>query len=407
MDLSENFSIAIGSLKTNKLRAALTTLGIVIGVSTVISMMTIIQGINSYVSEQFAEIGANTFFIQKYPAINTGHERRKFRNRKDIKTSYAEIIKNKATLVSNATPSIYTWGEVIKGNSNKTNADVLVQGVSEDWMSVEGRYVKDGRFFIGSEVNSRRKVCVVGIDIVEKLFPFKNIIGESVYISGKKFKVVGVFEEKGSIFGQSQDNIVVMPYTTFESIFGKDNNVTINVQAKTPELIVPAMDEVIGILRTIRKVPPGKPNDFEIITKDTLADTWKNLTSVIFAAAIGIAMISLLVGGIGIMNIMLVSVTERTKEIGIRKAIGAKRKDILNQFIVEAVILAGFGGIIGVSMGLLLGAILGAVSPLPSAVPVWAIFAGLGFSSMVGLFFGIYPAAKAAKLDPIVALRYE
>ncbi len=407
MDLSESISIAVNSLKTNKLRSSLTILGIIIGVATVIGMMTIIQGINSFVGKEFAQIGANTFYIQKYPAVNTGHERRKYRNRKDIKTEYARKIRDVANLVDNATPQVYTWGETIKGNSEKTNANVLVYGVSEDWQETEGHFVKDGRFLQETDVHSSRTVCVIGLDIVEKLFPFKNPIGECVYVSGKKLKVIGVLEEKGSIFGSSRDNIVVMPYTTFENIFGKHNDVTITVQAKSAELIVPAMDQVAGILRTIRKVPPGKPNDFEIITRDSLADTWKNLTGVIFAAAVGIAMISLLVGGIGIMNIMLVSVTERTREIGIRKAIGAKRKDILGQFIVEAVILSGFGGLIGIVTGLLLGALIGAVSPLPSAVPVWAIFAGLGFSSLVGLFFGIYPAAKAARLDPIVALRYE
>jgi len=407
MEFSESLSIALNSLKTNKLRASLTTLGIVIGVATVIGMMTIIEGINSFVAKEFSQIGANTFYVQKYPAVDTGHNRRKYRNRKDIKTDYARKINQVATLVDNATPQVYTWGETVKGNGEKTNADVVVYGVSQQWQEIESHFVKNGRFLQEHEVNNARKVCVLGIDIVEKLFPFKNPVGEYVYISGKKLKIVGVLEEKGAIFGSSRDNIAVMPFTTFENMFGKNRDVTITVQARTAELILPAMDQVAGILRVIRKVPPGEANDFEIITKDSLSDAWKNLTGVIFAAAIGIAMISLLVGGIGIMNIMLVSVTERTREIGIRKAIGAKRRDVLGQFIVEAVILSAFGGLIGVVLGLLLGKLIGAATPLPAAIPIWSIFVGIGFSSAVGLFFGIYPAAKAARLDPIVALRYE
>ena len=407
MEFSESLSIALNSLKTNKLRASLTTLGIVIGVATVIGMMTIIEGINSFVAKEFSQIGANTFYVQKYPAVDTGHNRRKYRNRKDIKTDYARKINQVATLVDNATPQVYTWGETVKGNGEKTNADVVVYGVSQQWQEIESHFVKNGRFLQEHEVNNARKVCVLGIDIVEKLFPFKNPVGEYVYISGKKLKIVGVLEEKGAIFGSSRDNIAVMPFTTFENMFGKNRDVTITVQARTAELILPAMDQVAGILRVVRKVPPGEANDFEIITKDSLSDAWKNLTGVIFAAAIGIAMISLLVGGIGIMNIMLVSVTERTREIGIRKAIGAKRRDVLGQFIVEAVILSAFGGLIGVVLGLLLGKLIGAATPLPAAIPIWSIFVGIGFSSAVGLFFGIYPAAKAARLDPIVALRYE
>jgi len=389
MEFSENLSIAISSLRTNKLRSTLTTLGIVIGVATVITMMTIIQGINSYVAKEFSQIGANTFFIQKYPAIRTGHEKGKYRNRKDLKIWYARKIKEVASLVDNASPQVYNWGQSVKGGGKKTNSDVIVYGVSEDWQTIESRFVEDGRFLQESDIHSSRPVCVIGLDIVEKLFPFKNPMGEYVYVKGKKLKVVGVLEEKGSVFNSSQDNAVILPYSTFENIFGKHNDITITIQAKKAELILPAMDQVIGILRTLRKVRPGNPNDFEVITRDSLVDTWKNLSGVIFAAAVGIAMISLLVGGIGIMNIMLVSVTERTREIGIRKSIGAKRKDILGQFIVEAVILSAFGGVIGVGAGLLFGLLIGAATPLPSAVPVWAIFAGLGFSTVVGLFFGI------------------
>jgi putative ABC transport system permease protein len=407
MIYKESFYIAMDALRTNKLRAILTTLGIVIGVMTVIGMMTIIRGINATVEDQFSRIGTNTFYIQKYPAIQTDHTMEQYRNRKDITIEQAETLRERAKLVSRVTPELGNWGERARYGGEKTNADVYVIGSNSDWQIVNGRYVKDGRFLSPMDIRSARYVCIIGTDIVETLFPFEDPLNKNIRVGAKRYRIVGILEEQGSIFGQSQDNIVVIPYTAFQREYGTGWDVSIAVQARQTELLDVTLDEVIGILRVERKVPPGQPNDFEVITRDSLTDAWKNLTGVVFVAAVGIAMISLLVGGIGIMNIMLVSVTERTREIGIRKSIGARRKDILWQFIVEAIFLSALGGLIGIVAGIGLGKLIGSVTPLPAAVPVWAVFVGLGFSSMVGLFFGIYPAAKAAKLDPIVALRYE
>ena len=407
MDIRESLSIATDALRQNKLRAILTTLGIVIGVMTVIGMMTIIQGINLTVEQQLSQIGTNTFYIQKYPAIQTHNTREKYRNRKDIEVEYADAIKERASLVSRVSAELWTWGQRVSYGSERTEADVSVGGGNEDWQAINGRFVDTGRFLNEIDVHSSRPVVVVGKDIVDKLFPFADPIGQAVRVGPRRFYIIGVLEEQGKIFGQSQDNMVVMPYSTFQQIYGKGWDVQISIQARYTELMEETMDQVIGVLRVERKVQPGKPNDFEIITRDSLMDTWRNLTGVVFAAAVGIAAISLLVGGIGIMNIMLVSVTERTREIGIRKSIGANRRSILWQFIVEAILLSALGGLIGVVFGIGLGMLIGAISPLPAAVPVWAIFVGLGFSSMVGLFFGIYPAAKAARLHPIEALRHE
>jgi len=407
MDIKESLLIALSALRTNKLRAVLTTLGIVIGVMTVIGMMTIVRGINATVEEQFAQIGTNTFYVQKYPAVRTGRLDEKYRNREDLTVEHAEAVKKRATLVSRVNPELYMWGQRVRYRGEKTNPDIVLYGASEDWQVINGRYVESGRFIKSFDIRSSRKVCVIGMDIKETLFPFIDPVGQFVRVGPAKLQVIGVLEEKGSTFGQSEDNIVAIPYTTFHKVFGEEWGMNIAVQARNPELINAAIDEVIGILRVERKVPPGKENDFEIITRDSLTETWRNLTGVVFTASIGIAMISLLVGGIGIMNIMLVSVTERTREIGIRKSIGARKKDILWQFIVEAIVLSGLGGIIGIIFGIGLGQLVGAATPIPSVVPVWSIFVGLGFSSAVGLFFGIYPASKAARLDPIAALRHE
>ncbi len=407
MNLKEVFGVAMGALRANKLRSILTTLGIVIGVMTVIGMMTIIRGINVTVERELALIGTNTFYVRKFPAIVTHGIERRYRNRKDVTVDQAKAIEDRATLVSSVTPELYTWGQRVRYGGEKTNADVNVIGAAEEWQTINGRFVDTGRFLQSIDIRASRKVCIIGKDVVETLFPFQDPIGSEVRVGPEKFEVVGVLEEKGSSFGQSEDNYVIVPYTTFQHVFGKKSFIQIAIQARRPEQLDATIDEVIGILRVERKVPPGEENDFEILTKDSLMDTWRNLTKIVFAAAVGIALISLLVGGIGIMNIMLVSVTERTREIGIRKSVGGKRRDILWQFIAEAIVLSAVGGIIGIGFGIGLGKLVGSVTPLPAAVPVWAIFAGLGFSSIVGLFFGIYPAAKAARLDPIVALRYE
>jgi len=407
MNLKESIIIALGALRANKLRSFLTLLGIVLGVMTVISMMTIIEGINSNFRKDMEVVGSNRFYVSKFPAIITGHTQEKYRNRKDVSIELAEAIKERSKLVKYVSPELSTNGHRVRYGNEKTKADVQIQGGGVDYQVLNGRFIEQGRFLQEMDIRAARKVCVIGLDIVEKLFHFEDPIGKFVRVGPEKFTIIGVLEEKGSTFGFSQDNMVVMPYTTSQNVFGKDQFMQITVQAKDPERLSEAIDEVIGILRVERKVPPGKDNDFEILTQDSLMDTFKQITGVVFAAAVGIAFISLLVGGVGIMNIMLVSVTERTREIGVRKALGAKNKQILWQFIIESIILSAFGGLIGVIIGLGIGELIGAISPLPAAVPVWAVFGGLAFSSGVGLFFGIYPAAKASKLDPIVALRAE
>ncbi|NIR48743.1 FtsX-like permease family protein [candidate division KSB1 bacterium] len=396
---------ALVAIRANKLRSVLTTLGIVIGVLTVIAMQTFIEGLNKNVDRELSVIGGNTFYVQKYPAMTLDPS--EYRNRKNITMDEAEAIEERAMLVSLVAPEDFKLGSVIRYGRKKTNPDIFLLGGTEAWHLTNGFFVQEGRFLSTVDLRYRRQVVVLGLDIVEKLFPFQKAVDKEVLIDGRRFTAIGVFEEKGNFFGQNRDNLALIPITTFEKIYGEKRSIGIAVKASEPELLQEAMDEVTGIMRVERGIPPGESNDFEVLTKDSLMETWNNLTNIVFSVAIGICLISLLVGGIGVMNIMLVSVTERTREIGIRKSVGAKQRDILMQFLVEAIIICEIGGFIGVLLGLGLAKVISGFTSLPAAVPIWSIFLGLGFVSVVGIFFGIYPAAKAARLHPIGALRYE
>jgi putative ABC transport system permease protein len=406
MQIKESLVLAVDAMRANKMRSILTSLGIIIGVMTIIAMMTIIQGLQNYMVAQLSVLGSNTFQVQKDPAIQFHDLDEETRNRKKLTLEQAYAIK-KAPAVKAVGPETWIWGQVIRYKEEKTNPDVILAGATPEFQVANGYFVDEGRFLTQEDVDLRRQVIVLGQDIVDFLFPHTNPIEKDVRIGANKFKVIGTLEEVGTSFGQSQDNYVVIPITTFEKIYGDKRSLNITVQAKSVELMDTAIEQTTGILRAVRKVSPGKPNDFEIFTSQSLIDTFNDLSRGVKIASIGIALISLLVGGIGIMNIMLVSVTERTREIGIRKSVGAKQMDILWQFIIEAIILSNIGGFLGSIAGMAIGALVGAFTPLPAAIPVWAVFLGIGFCSLVGLFFGIYPAAKAARLDPIEALRYE
>ncbi|HRS91438.1 MAG TPA: ABC transporter permease [Candidatus Marinimicrobia bacterium] len=407
MNFDEGLKLAFQTVKSNKMRTFLTTLGIVIGVTAVIGMMSIINALDRYMTKSLSSIGGNVFWIQKYPAVQVGHLDQKYRLRKDLKYEHAEAIKRSATLVSAVSAEFFRWGKTVKYKDRATNPNVLVYGGDEYWADVNGRNISEGRMISLMDVQHRRAVAVLGADVAEKLFPFTYPIGEQVKIDGIRYEVIGVMEKMGQAMMGNQDNIVTIPNSTFIKTYGDWGSINIAVKAKSAETILDAMDQVTAILRIARKVPPGDENDFEVVTADSIMNTLRNLTGFIFIAAVIICGISLVVGGIGIMNIMLVSVTERTREIGIRKAVGAKRRHILTQFMTEAVGICLFGGLIGILLGVVVGLLIAQAFKLPPVIPLWSIFVGMGFSLLIGVIFGTYPALKAAKLDPIEALRYE
>ena len=408
MNFDEGFRLAWQTVKANKLRSFLTALGIIIGVMAVIGMMSIISALDVYMRKALSEVSGNVFWVQKYPAVQMGRLDKKYRNRPDITFDDVERLQEVATrYVDRMSPEVAIWGKPVKFEDKATPPNVVVFGGDENWSNVNSNFIDEGRFITDNDVLHNRQVVVIGKEIQEKLFPFTYPVGKYVKIGNKRFQVIGLLEEKGQVFGESQDNRVVIPYTTFLKIYGQFRSVSIGVLAKDEKVIIQAMDEVESKLRTIRKVAPGDETNFEIITQDSIMDTLKNLTGFVFIAAVIICGISLVVGGIGIMNIMLVAVTERTREIGIRKAVGAKKFHIMQQFLIEAVGICLFGGIIGVILGVIIGLLIAAALKLAPTIPIWSIFLGLGFSVAVGLIFGVYPAMKAAKLDPIDALRYE
>ncbi|MBS1271714.1 MAG: Macrolide export ATP-binding/permease protein MacB [Candidatus Marinimicrobia bacterium] len=408
MNLVEPIRMAFNSLWANKLRSSLTLLGVIIGVFTIIGMQSVIVGFQKNVHKELSALGANVFQVQKYPSVNMGgHDRHKYRNRKDITWENGKAIQEYATHVAAVGIENWEFGAVVKYGDKRTSPSVRVAGGTPEFAISNGYFVERGRFLTDSDVLHNRNVVVVGVDIIEELLPNVDPLGKEIKVAGKPFRIIGVFQEMGSRFGNSRDNRLVIPLSTWESLYGTNRSVNLTIRAKSADEFQQAMDEVNSILRTVRKVPLGEPNDFEIWSSESQTAQFDNMTRMVRFAAIGIASISLLVAGIGIMNIMMVTVTERTREIGIRKAIGAQRGDILRQFLIESIILSVIGGLIGIVIGIGVAQVLSKVTPLPSAVPLWTIMLALVFCSIIGLFFGLYPAAKAAKMDPIESLRYE
>jgi putative ABC transport system permease protein len=406
----ESLVMALSAIRSSKLRSILTLLGIAVGVFSIICVMTAVGVMRNSLEEGMSQLGANTFQIQKFPAFNTGPDVRwKMRNRKNITYEQALAVKDKMTLASAV--GIETWdaGKIVYWRGEKTNPNVSVVGETTDGFVTNDWTVEVGRGLTQQDLDMTRFVVVMGKAVTEKLFPPSiNPIGEKVKIDGTVYEIIGIIAKKGGSLGGNQDNFCAVPITAFFQKYGGPiHSVNIMVKAQSREVLDDAIEQARSILRVARKLPPGAEDDFAYFSNDSLIKEFNDLTLYVRLGVLLVSSIALLAAGVGIMNIMLVSVTERTREIGIRKAIGAQKRDILTQFMIEAVILCEIGGIIGIVFGVIGGNILGLLMELPAIIPWdWAGI-GLGVCSIVGFIFGVYPAWKAATLDPIEALRYE
>ncbi|MEO0093324.1 MAG: ABC transporter permease [candidate division WOR-3 bacterium] len=413
MKFRETLLLSFETFRSHRLRSFLTILGIVIGVMTVITILSLIQGLNASVESQIQSLGSNTIFVQKFSwGMGSRFDIDELRKRKDLTLEDAEAIAKLPAVAKVAPQKDYEVSTLTYRGNKVTRVEVI--GSTPDLQYTANYSVEAGRFFNQEDHRRKNRVCVIGGYIVDNLFPYEDPIGKQLNIQGHKFLIIGILARKGSFFGQTQDNVIIMPLTTFEKIFPKPTgfaavfrSLTIQVMPKSGKKVDEAIDQIREVLRRRRGLGYDKPDDFGINTQETLRQIYKNITNIAFIVVIAVAAISLVVGGIGIMNIMLVSVTERTREIGLRKAIGASSRDILNQFLYEAVSLSVIGGGIGIALGIGIAKIISLISPLKAAAPFWTIILGFGFSAGVGIFFGIYPANRASKLNPIEALRYE
>jgi len=402
--INEYFIMAWDALKGHKLRSLLTTLGILIGVTTIITIWTTIEGLNEYVYGQLSNIGASTVYVQKYPWVIQG-DFWKFRNRKEVTYKEYEAINKYATIPDKISPQVYSMKRV--SYKNEKYDQVFIAGTDENYKETANAYPELGRFLTPLDVKNKHRVCVLGSELATNLFKEANPIGRRIKLGTDKYRVIGVLEKKGSFFGQSMDNYAIVPIGTFRRVYGGHRGLRIAVMTNSPDNLEDMKDELRGIMRRVRKTKPADEDDFAINQQDMLTNLYSQLTTTLFMIVFVIGGISLLVGGIGIMNIMLVSVTERTREIGIRKAIGAKRKNVLSQFLIEAIMVSSIGGVIGILLGFLGGTIILGQMDLTIGVSITSIAIGFGFSTLVGVLAGFYPAFKASNLNPIDSLRYE
>lgn len=409
-ELRESFGMAWSSITAHVLRSSLTLLGVLVGVFSIVVVMTVLRVLQSNIESKLNVLGANSFSVQRFPAVQVdnspGAAERYFR-RKQFRYWMARLLSERATLAK----SVGVTCDLIRGEVTtvwgKSNPDVPLVGVVPGTFEARNWVVDRGRAIDGTEVEGARDVCVLGTSIARRVFPYTAAVGERIKMGGIGYTVVGVTEEKGRLFGQDQDAYVLVPVTAGLNRYGRERSLSIQVEAWSQALYEETVEQTRGILRTLRKVEPGDPDDFEITSNDSVIRQFRALTLAVRAGAAVISSIALVAAGIGIMNIMLVSVTERTREIGIRRAVGAKKRHIMAQFMTEAIALCQIGGALGVGLGILAGNLAAVLLSFPAVIPWdWALI-GMLVCTLVGLVFGTYPAWKAANLDPIESLRYE
>ena len=405
MNLRESAGMALGALRANKMRSFLTLLGTIIGVMSVITVLSFVEGLNRFVSEKLLASGSNVFYVDKFGFITSQEEFEAVRDRPDITIADADALREgvaHARLVIAQANS-----QVVARFRNKEVKGVSLRGRSPGYELVDDLVIESGRNFSDFDDQRRRLVCVIGPELAEDLFGTLDPVGRDVRLGADTYEVIGVTEAKGKMLGQSQDRFAAVPIRSFIKTRMERGSIDISVKSLDQASMALAQQEVRNVLRARRHLRPGQQDDFGITTSENVMQLYNTLTGGIFVVTIGVAAISLVVGGIVIMNIMLVSVTERTREIGIRKALGAPRRAILTQFLVESTTLSLSGGLIGIIAGISIALLAAAVSPLPAAVSIPSVILGILMSALIGIFFGSYPAWRAARLDPIEALRYE
>ncbi len=401
----ESISIALSSLWSSRLRSFLTLIGVIIGVATVITVVSIIEGMNQYVVGTLSSFGYDSFTISKFGIITSRDEFLEAQRRKRITIDQMELLLENCTLCNEVGGSVSRPIQVKYGRDYIDDVDLY--GATHNFLDLGNYRLAEGRMFSDSDVLHKRPVCVLGSEVKDVLFPGQDPINRDIRVGKSRLVVISTIERRGSLLGQNLDNFVLIPISLYQKTYGSNQTVEIHVKSRGRETLETTKDQATFLMRAIRGLKRDEENDFGIVTTDAMIETYRDFTGMAYIVMIGVASISLLIGGIVIMNIMLVSVTERIKEIGIRKAVGAKRSDIVGQFLAESATVAIVGGIIGILLGAGIAKIVSIYSPLPSSIEAWAIMAGIAVSGGVGICFGLFPAIKAARLDPILALRQE
>jgi putative ABC transport system permease protein len=404
--LREAVGIALTAIWASKLRSFLTVLGNIVAVTSIIAVVSLIQGMNLAVSDAIvSEVGADSFTVERFPLTRTDEERDRVRGNPLVTLDDARAIRRHSPATKAVMAQAQRTGEV--SYREHVLETVLLQGVTREYLSFPIFKVERGRLLSPVEVDRNRPVVFLGWGTADRLFRETDPLDKVVKVQGVHFRVVGVSEKKGAVFGRSQDEFAVIPLGAYQKLFGARQSLTLMVQPQDPSLVRTAMDEATVALRIARRLKPADRDNFGMFTSETLLGIYEQATTGIFAVLVGVVALSLVVGGIVIMNIMLMVVTERTREIGLRKALGARRRDITWQILTESVTLSTMGGVVGTTLGFILALIVSVVTPLPASVQPWSVAIGISITAAVGLFFGLYPAIRAARLDPIEALRRE
>lgn len=402
----EPVEVALETLRQHKMRSFLMLLGIILSVSTLIVVISLISGVNKYIADRVANLGSNVFLLTRFPLITDVEEyvRANRRNKKVTWDDY-EALRENLKLPLRVGVELRAGGKVRRGTESIT--DVNIRGVTANMGDIDPVTPRDGRYISEGDDQSRSQATMIGNDLATKLFPNVDPIGREILIEGRPFQVIGVARIIGTAFGQSQDNFAYIPIQTYLKMYGTQDTIWLNIQARGPEWMERTQDEARAMMRARRHLPPNEPDNFGIFDQASLMELWKNLTGVIATAMVGIVSVFLVIGGVVIMNVMLATVTERTREIGIRKALGARRGDILLQFLIESAVMAAIGGALGVTLAYGIAGLTKAATSVPMNVPFIAVLIAEAISAAVGIFFGVYPAKKAAALQPIEALRQE